>query len=46
MKTRNQAAKILSDNAWSFEEIESVLIKKIAKVSKKSTATKPKNKLK
>jgi hypothetical protein len=44
MKTRNQAAKILSDSGWSFEEIESVLVKKIAKVPKKSTATKPKSK--
>ncbi|MBN3949387.1 MAG: hypothetical protein HWQ38_24155 [Nostoc sp. NMS7] len=30
-KTRNDAAKILIEKGWTFEEIESVLVKKATK---------------
>jgi hypothetical protein len=39
MKSRNDAAKILTANGWNFEEIESVLIKRV--VVKKRTVKKP-----
>ena len=46
MKTRNDAAKILTANGWTFEEIEAVLIKKITvKKTKPRTVKTPKKHL-
>jgi hypothetical protein len=39
-KTRNDAAKILLEKGWTFEEVESVLIKKSARQSKTRTQNK------